>query len=84
MVVAGVSYVINVAYIKKDGPKQTPEGYHQWRSQALKPGWAQRAWGTEVLQRGPGAMYGASAGLLPVRPLPPTPPPQKTGSARIP
>jgi len=55
MVVAGVSYVINVAYIKKDGPKQTPEGYHQWRSQALKAGWAQGAWGTEVLQRGPGA-----------------------------
>ena len=26
----------------------------QWRSQALKSGWAQRVWGTEVPQRGPG------------------------------
>ena len=27
----------------------------QWRSQALKLGWAQGVWGTEVLQRSPGA-----------------------------
>ena len=57
---------MSLTYIKKEGPKQTPEGYHQWRSQALKAGWAQGAWGTEVrwaqgawgtevLQRGPGA-----------------------------
>jgi len=26
----------------------------QWHSQALKSGWAQRVWGTEVPQRGPG------------------------------
>ena len=28
---------------------------NQWRGQALKSGWAQRVWGTEVLQWGPGA-----------------------------
>ena len=44
---------MSLTYIKKEGPKQTPEGYHQWRSQALKAGWAQGAWGTEVLGRSP-------------------------------